>query len=127
MKNTLRLILLSVLLILGVTMMAAQTVYRDVVYLKNGSVIKGTIVETIPEKSIKIETVDGNLFVYNLSDIEKLTKEAVTAPVKESKPVLERLGNDNQRSTETQRSYETPRSYESQRGSERNGRDGGER
>jgi len=118
MKNTLRLILLSVLLILGVTMMAAQTVYRDVVYLKNGSVIKGTIVETIPEKSIKIETVDGNLFVYNLSDIEKLTKEAVTAPVKESKPVLERLGNDNQRSTETQRSYETPRSYESQRGSE---------
>jgi hypothetical protein len=118
MKNTLRLILLSTLIIFSVTMTVAQTVYRDVVYLKNGSVIKGTIVETVPEKSIKIETVDGNLFVYNLSDIEKLTKEAVVAPVKESKPVIERLGNDTQRSTETQHSYENPRSYESQRGSE---------
>jgi hypothetical protein len=102
-------------------MMVAQTVYRDVVYLKNGSVIKGTIVETIPEKSIKIETADGNLFVYNMSDIEKLTKEAIVAPVKESKPVIERLGNDNQRSTENQRSYESPRSYENQRGSEGSG------
>jgi hypothetical protein len=102
-------------------MMVAQTVYRDVVYLKNGSVIKGTIVETIPEKSIKIETADGNLFVYNMSDIEKLTKEAIVAPVKESKPVIERLGNDNQRSNETQRSYESPRSYESQRSSEGSG------
>jgi hypothetical protein len=118
MKNTLRLILLSALIILSVTMMVAQTVYRDVVYLKNGSVIKGTIVETVPEKSIKIETVDGNLFVYNLSDIEKLTKEAVAAPSKESKPVIERLGNDEQRSNENQRSYESPRSYESQRSSE---------
>jgi len=112
MKNTLRLILLSALLILSVTMMVAQTVYRDVVYLKNGSIIKGTIVETVPEKSIKIETADGNLFVYNMSDIEKLTKEAVVAPAKESKPVIERLGNDNQRSNETQRSYESQRSSE---------------
>jgi hypothetical protein len=118
MKNTLRLILLSALLILSVTMMVAQTVYRDVVYLKNGSIIKGTIVETVPEKSIKIETADGNLFVYNMSDIEKLTKEAIVAPAKESKPVIERLGNDNQRSNETQRSYESPRTYESQRSSE---------
>ena len=121
MKNTLRLILLSVLLILSVAIMVAQTVYRDVVYLKNGNVIKGTIVETIPEKSIKIETADGNLFVYNMSDIEKLTKEAVVAPAKESKPVIERLGNDNQRSNENQRSYETPRSYENQHGNEGSG------
>jgi hypothetical protein len=121
MKNNMRLILLLAVIILSVTMMVAQTVYRDVVYLKNGSIIKGTIVETVPEKSIKIETADGNLFVYNLSDIEKLTKEAVVAPSKESKPVIVPLGNDNQRSTESQRSYENPRSYESQRSSEGSG------
>jgi hypothetical protein len=121
MKNYIRLILLVAVIIFGVTLMIGQTVYRDVVYLKNGSVIKGTIVETIPEKSIKIETADGNLFVYNLSDIEKLTKEPVVAPTKESKPVVMPLGDDNQRSNETQRSYESPRSYESQSSSEGSG------
>jgi hypothetical protein len=121
MKTNNRLILLTVVIILGVTIMAAQTVYRDVVYLKNGSIIKGTIVETVPEKSIKIETADGNFYVYNFSDIEKLTKEAVVAPAKESKPVIERLGNEAPRPAEVQRSYENPRSYEGQRSSEGSG------
>jgi len=106
MKTNIRLILLVTIIILGVTMMVAQTVYKDVVYLKNGSVIKGVIIETVPEKSIKIETADGNIFVYNMSEVEKIAKEKDTAaPSKESKPVVE-----PQRSSEPQRSYESPSS-----------------
>lgn len=46
------------------------------VHLKNGSVIKGVIVEQIPSVSIKIETREGNIFVYKMDEIEKLTKES---------------------------------------------------
>lgn len=108
MKTNIRLILLLAVIILGVTMMVAQTAYKDVLYLKNGSVIKGVIIETVPEKSIKIETADGNIFVYNMSEVEKIAKEKDTAaPSKEPKPVVE-----PQRSSEPQRSYESQQSSE---------------
>jgi hypothetical protein len=48
---------------------------RDVVYLKDGSVVKGIIVEQIPNKSIKLQTGDGSLFVYSMDAVEKMTKE----------------------------------------------------
>lgn len=53
---------------------------RDVVYLKNGSIIKGQITEMIPNKHIKIETNGGNLFVYSFAEIEKMEKEEVDNP-----------------------------------------------
>ncbi|WP_291859227.1 outer membrane beta-barrel protein [Marinilabilia sp.] len=53
----------------------SQANYRDVVHLKNGSVIKGMIIEQVPNKQIKIETADGSVFVYEMSDIEKMAKE----------------------------------------------------
>ena len=49
--------------------------YQDVVHLKNGSIIRGIIIEQIPNKSIKIETADKSMFVFGLEDIEKITKE----------------------------------------------------
>ena len=48
---------------------------RDVVYLKDGSVVKGIIVEQVPNKSIKLQTADGSLFVYQIDAVEKMTKE----------------------------------------------------
>ncbi len=50
---------------------------QEVVYLNNGSVVKGEIVEQIPNKSVKVKTADGSLFVFQLSEIEKITKEEV--------------------------------------------------
>jgi len=49
--------------------------YEDVVYLKNGSVIRGIIIEQIPNESIKIKTADRNIFVFTLDEIEKIAKE----------------------------------------------------
>jgi hypothetical protein len=53
----------------------AQQAMEDVVYLKNGSIIRGTIIEQTPGKSLKIQTKDGNIFVYGFDDITKITKE----------------------------------------------------
>lgn len=50
--------------------------YQEVVYLKNGSIIRGTIIEQVPNKSIKIETSDGSIFVYQMDEVEKITKES---------------------------------------------------
>lgn len=49
--------------------------YIDVVYLKNGSMIKGMIIEQTPNVSIKIQTRDGSVFVYQMDEVEKITKE----------------------------------------------------
>lgn len=54
----------------------AQGNYEDVVYLKNGSVIRGMIIEQIPNVSIKIKS-GPNIFVYKMDEIEKFTKEEV--------------------------------------------------
>ena len=49
----------------------------DVVHLKNGSMIKGTIIEQIPNESIKIETSDGSIFVYDFDQISKISIEHI--------------------------------------------------
>lgn len=48
---------------------------QDAVYLNNGSMIKGKIIEQVPNEQIKIKTRDGSIFVYKFSEVEKITKE----------------------------------------------------
>jgi hypothetical protein len=71
--------LLSLTLLIGVSMLSfkagAQSYNEDVVYLKNGSVIRGVVIEQIPGESLRIETRDGNIFAYSMSDVQKLTRE----------------------------------------------------
>lgn len=55
------------------------------VYLKNGSVIRGVIIEQIPNVSIKIETADRNIFVYKMEEIEKITKERIPEQFRNNK------------------------------------------
>lgn len=67
-----------VLLLLSISLVTfSQTIgdYIDVVYLKNGSKIKGVIIEQIPGKAITIKTNDGSEFVYQVSEVEKFTRE----------------------------------------------------
>ena len=67
--------LLISLLLISVVIYAQKNNLVDVVYLKNGSILRGIIVEQVPNESIKLETSDGNIFVYQTNDIEKITKE----------------------------------------------------
>jgi hypothetical protein len=52
-----------------------QNNMEDVVYLKNGSIIRGIIIEQIPNQSLKIQTKDRNVFVFKYDEILKITKE----------------------------------------------------
>lgn len=56
----------------------AQT-YQETVYLKNGSIIKGTVLEQEAGGNIKIMTSDGSIFVYKSDEVQKITKEAVSS------------------------------------------------
>lgn len=74
--------IMAFLVILLIPMLsAARSGRQDVIYLKNGSIIRGEIIEQVPNDYIKIETSDGSVFVYYVEDIEKITKEQ---PVKSS-------------------------------------------
>ena len=48
---------------------------EEVVYLKNGSVVRGIIVEQIPNETIRIRTRGGSEFVFQISEVLKITKE----------------------------------------------------
>jgi hypothetical protein len=68
-------ILLGLIIIISGRLYAQNSTYQEVVYLKNGGIIRGIIIEQIPSEKLKIETKDGNVFVYTYSEIEKITKE----------------------------------------------------
>lgn len=58
--------------------------WTDVVYLKNGSIIRGTVIEQTPGQSLKVQTSDGSIFVYEMAEVEKITKEQVSSSVVKS-------------------------------------------
>ena len=74
---TKKIFVLIAILFAGLSMYA-QNNTQDVVYLKNGGMIKGVIIEQVPGVSLKIQTADGSVFVYPIEEIEKMTKETPT-------------------------------------------------
>ena len=67
--------------LMGMTFAFAQSSLQDVVYLKNGSIIRGDIIEMVPGETVKIMTADGSVFVHDFADVEKFTKEQPTSAV----------------------------------------------
>ena len=49
---------------------------QEVVYLKNGSVVRGVVIEQVPGVSLKVQTSDGSIFAYQMSEVVKITKES---------------------------------------------------
>ena len=84
-KRNIHILITFVIIIAGMlnchTSSFAKDDFEDVVYLKNGSIVRGMIMEQIPNESVKIETYDGSIFVYKMDEIEKITKE----PIKKDK------------------------------------------
>ena len=70
-------IFLICLTTLVMTSQAFAQQMEDVVHLKNGGLIRGTIIEQVPGESLKIKTRDGNVFVYTMDEIAKMSKEPV--------------------------------------------------
>lgn len=64
-----------IFLFLGFASSSIAQNIQEVVFLKNGSVIRGEVIEQIPNKTLKIKTADGSIFSYEMSEVEKIVKE----------------------------------------------------
>ena len=64
-----------ILLIICSFIFAAQ--YEDVIYLKDGSVVYGTIIEQKPGEYYKIQS-GKNIFVFAVDEIDIIKKEEIT-------------------------------------------------
>ena len=45
---------------------------QDIIYLKNGKIIQGTIIEKLPNKYLKIETTNNQVLVLEIDEIERI-------------------------------------------------------
>ena len=73
--------ILFLVCLMGMTFAFAQGNMQDVVYLKNGSVIRGEIIEMVSGETVKIMTTDGNVFVHAFADVERFSKERPVSAV----------------------------------------------
>lgn len=73
--------LMTVSLVLMSISFAHAAEFEDVIYLKNGSIIRGIIVEQMPQEgTYAIKTLGGSVFVFNSTEIEKVTREPQLYP-----------------------------------------------
>jgi hypothetical protein len=63
--------------IFAISWQSSAQQWKDVIFLSNGSIVKGVIIEQVPEVSVKIQTADGNIFVYPMKDVVQIAKEQV--------------------------------------------------
>ena len=76
MQKTVILVLSVLVLFMFIADASAKKI--DVVHLKNGSIIQGTV--TVINESIKIETDDGSTFIVEMSEVDKIKKVELIKP-----------------------------------------------
>ena len=69
----LRLILVS--LVMSFAMDAAQAQVEDAVYLKDGSFVRGVIIEEVPGQFVKIRLSDNRVLTYNAHQIVEVVRQ----------------------------------------------------
>ncbi len=70
------------LLTININCLVAQTQQKeDVVYLKNGGLVRGRIVENIPGLKVVIKSSADNIYTFTPAEIEKITQETVEKPL----------------------------------------------
>ncbi len=74
-KTALLIILISTL---SSSLLTAQEV--DHIYLKTGSVIRGELLEVEPADHIKVQDLCGNIWYYQIDQVEKITTEPYERP-----------------------------------------------
>ena len=70
-----------VICLLAGLFLIAGTISADELHKKDGSIIKGKIIEVIPNETYKIQAADGSIFVVKAEEVAKITY----APVLEGK------------------------------------------
>lgn len=72
--KTLKFITALVAVLLSATAFS-QSGMEDVLYLKNGSIYRGNIIEQIPGESYKVQIAGGSILFLKVGEVEKITKE----------------------------------------------------
>lgn len=86
-------ILIFVLTIFFSLTLFAQRGKRDVVYLKNGSIVRGTIMLVDPGRLIKLKTLDRNIWVFEQDKIDSIVRpERIRTPQKNGYLKLTEMG-----------------------------------
>lgn len=67
-----RLLILLLATMLATPLFAQK--YEEIVYLKSGSEIHGTVIEQIPGFSVTVQTKDGSRLVYRIEEVERIAK-----------------------------------------------------
>ncbi|KAA5549267.1 hypothetical protein F0145_01340 [Adhaeribacter rhizoryzae] len=62
-------------LFIPASLLAQKKGWKDVVYLKNGSIIRGQLQESPSPTLVRIETAGQNLFVFKQEDVERVARE----------------------------------------------------
>ena len=68
-------LMIGCVMAIGLFTEAEAQIVEEVIYLKNGSVVRGIIVEQIPNETLRIRTKGGSEFVFKMSEVLKITKE----------------------------------------------------
>ncbi len=85
-----KLFLMIVGIFLSVGLFASES--TETIYLKNGSVINGMVVEEIPGVSVKVQTSDGSIFLYQIDEVEKITKRGAKSDINLLEPTEIKTG-----------------------------------
>lgn len=59
----------------GCMLLHAQKNMDDVIYLKNGSKITGTIQQLFPDSIVRFKQSDGSIWVFKMAEVEMIDKE----------------------------------------------------
>jgi hypothetical protein len=57
------------------TLLAQNEDFENVIYLKDGGILRGEIIEMISDSAIRIEITGGNVFVIQMNEVDKITEE----------------------------------------------------
>ena len=68
--------LLIIISLLSIICADTNQEYEDVIYLNNGSEIRGIIIDSIPNEYVKIKSCD-NIFVYQMEEIRLIEKKII--------------------------------------------------
>lgn len=69
--------ILKLLLLFIPVLLVAQTRNRDVVYLNNGNVVEGVIIESVPDVSVRIRALNGKEYDYKMIEIRKIDTKLI--------------------------------------------------
>ena len=72
MKNILILLIISLLQVVAFSQDTNLTKTKDIIYLKDGSTLRGVIIEQIPDQYVKISIAGGTVIEVNMNEVKRI-------------------------------------------------------